>query len=355
MKNLICILFLVGICNSVCGQFLFDAGNLPVPNMVIRYKVTKPGSYLSQINAGQNQNWTISLPDAQADSIRVSWKEKSEAPGNHLFPNANIVCERIFFDVTQSGNVYTDTTFEYYRKSEKGLYFIEKYRRSDVTIYPVKREYLQLACPMEAGSVIRDTSDAIDYYKIQADSFKYKSRFITHFQGHASGLLSINGKTHQVVYVKRNLKRIDSTFKFEPVSGTWVSYLPWTSVADRNLFVSPGLGSVVMSGSYESSENGPFWLVEHSTNNPVLTRIPAMVSEHTFKIFPNPNNGIFRLEGILANSIIRIFDQQGRIYKSFNSEDSPPELEFLPEGIYRLQWISGQGQFYAQKNLVIRR
>lgn len=62
----------------------------------------------------------------------------------------------------------------------------------------------------------------------------------------------------------------------------------------------------------------------------------------TFKIFPNPSDGVVKLQGAVLPSSISVYNAQGvRVYKIkvklFDAQNAEFEINSLPSGLYILQ------------------
>jgi cyanophycinase len=85
-----------------------------------------------------------------------------------------------------------------------------------------------------------------------------------------------------------------------------------------------------------------------------FTTAIEILNGHCIKVFPNPNNGTFKVEvSNVQNQLIKIFDLLGRlVYCSvIKSSFTKVGLNYLPKGIYIIQIIDG-GKEYSEKLII---
>ncbi|WP_027418390.1 T9SS type A sorting domain-containing protein [Crocinitomix catalasitica] len=91
------------------------------------------------------------------------------------------------------------------------------------------------------------------------------------------------------------------------------------------------------------------YTVELTTNNDCDTSTRSLImnlaadagienNETTFSIYPNPNNGIFKIDGVYAGEDLRIIDLTGKIVfeEQLKNTIETINISFLPAGIYFL-------------------
>jgi|GEM_PF-565536 len=63
------------------------------------------------------------------------------------------------------------------------------------------------------------------------------------------------------------------------------------------------------------------------------------IQNDNLKLYPNPNNGIFKIEGDFTNSSIRVISQNGTVYQNLTNRNSPTEIDLtgLPAGLYIIE------------------
>ena len=61
-------------------------------------------------------------------------------------------------------------------------------------------------------------------------------------------------------------------------------------------------------------------------------------------VFPNPTNGLVRIEGLQEGGEIRVMNESGNIVmvKPYEGSDAVIDLGFAPDGCYILYVISGE-------------
>jgi len=92
-----------------------------------------------------------------------------------------------------------------------------------------------------------------------------------------------------------------------------------------------GISGDKIDGSYGDYD---FWLVEVSSTMDIVTN----ESTSNAYVFPNPNNGVFTISGLVNNSTISIYNLQGQLINVFNttteSEIKINDSNALEKGIY---------------------
>jgi hypothetical protein len=66
--------------------------------------------------------------------------------------------------------------------------------------------------------------------------------------------------------------------------------------------------------------------------------------EHTMSVFPNPTNGLVRIEGLQKGGELRVMNESGNIVliKTYEGSDAIIDLGFAPNGCYILFVFDGE-------------
>ena len=143
----------------------------------------------------------------------------------------------------------------------------------------------------------------------------------------------------------------------------------WVNPSHTSFNYASPTPSIIITDSAPASKIDQFMLRQDSTTetgffvfdelriglnwNQVTPTTPLSLSEATqrgFKIYPNPNNtGALQISTPNnEKGIIQFFDLNGRLIKSYDARSAALDIHFLPQGIYRLTFITKNAKSHKQ-------
>lgn len=174
------------------------------------------------------------------------------------------------------------------------------------------------------------------------------SRVVTVTQAGVASTVSVSSKSLNVNFTEGSTATFDIVSNTNWIVGssqTWLTINPGSGSGNAKLTVTANLNplfetrkaTVTVRASGASDQ-----LIEVTQlTAPILSVRPAV--GNGIKVFPNPAMDLIQIDGLLANSLIRIYSANGRLYQEI-VPDFPSmriSLKDLPGGLYLLHVTAG--------------
>jgi hypothetical protein len=83
------------------------------------------------------------------------------------------------------------------------------------------------------------------------------------------------------------------------------------------------------------------------TSNPYNSYLGVEMTElENVYVFPNPTSGMVKIDGLVNNDILKIFDMQGKSIQLNSSNNNEIDLSKVENGVYFLSITRNEKQYY---------
>jgi uncharacterized delta-60 repeat protein len=133
---------------------------------------------------------------------------------------------------------------------------------------------------------------------------------------------------------------------FDPGTGI-VDFLPYGLV---NHFALQADGKVIIGGDFDEYNGTERFNIARLQGSGPVSSIQEETNENSLKVYPNPSQGILKVEHHTENATLRLLDLQGRVLISTPVSKGSFELDAskFPKGVYVIQVSSPTGNSYQR-------
>ena len=118
-----------------------------------------------------------------------------------------------------------------------------------------------------------------------------------------------------------------------------------TDCDDNNANINPNAAEIPNNGIDEDCDG---------SDAMVTTAADLVVDSNCLTLYPNPTDGVFKIQGDFNNYSIQILSSNGTIYQDLSNQNSPIEIDLstLPAGLYFVKVVNGQNNNISFQKII---
>lgn len=308
-----------------------------------------------------NQSWSIpdTWVDQFTDSVRWNYKPLSSYSQSQYFPTASYIKEVVTYTVLKLpgglSQMKADTSLRFYRRDNKrGLFYIGSRSVNSTSTSIDLSEILEIPFQVSLGSIHRDTVRTITYSLSNQDSIKKVFQDIYRFDCEASGNFNLLGSTYPALAVDRTLIERDTVYKKIAGSNVWQRQSSSSnSSSGMAYYLSPQIGDQILIGYQGPFSDGEWTATCFKKKSMNLTLADQIPEASPILVYPNPGNGIIRIDGLPGDSEIRITDAKGKFYQQIATKQESTVVSDLKPGIYFIQLSDKDKKTISNRKIIV--